>query len=214
MTAEDIESTIEEYAVSAGLAVEAGFDGVELHGANGYLIEQFLNPASNVRTDDWGGSKENRMRFGIEVSKRVAARIGGERLGIRVSPFGAFGGMISDESTEPQHEAFARAMSELGLLYMHVVDHSSMGAPAVSASVKQKIRDAFKGKLILSGGYDRDRAEVDLKEHRGDLVAFGRPFISNPRLVSRLKARAELRPADFAMFYTPGPKGYTDYPVD
>jgi N-ethylmaleimide reductase len=214
MTAQDIESTIEEYAVSAHLAIEAGFDGVELHGANGYLIEEFLNPASNLRTDDWGGSPDKRMRFGVEVSKRVADRIGSERLGIRVSPFGTFGGMTSDDTTEGQHESFARAMSELGLLYMHIVDHQAMGAPAVPASVKQKIRDAFNGKLILSGGYDHARAEVDLKEHRGDLIAFGRPFISNPRLVTRLKAGAELRPAEFSTFYTPGGKGYTDYPRD
>lgn len=214
MTAEDVEQTISEYVRSADLAIQAGFDGVELHGANGYLIEQFLNPASNLRTDEWGGSPSNRMRFGLEVSKRVAARIGAERLGIRVSPFGAFGAMRSDESIEPQHEAFAQALSELGLLYMHIVDHSSMGAPAVPASVKQKIRDAFNGKIILSGGYERGRAESDLKEGRGDLVAFGRPFIANPRLVSRMKAGLALRAADFATFYTPGEKGYTDYPVD
>jgi N-ethylmaleimide reductase len=214
MTKEEVESTIEEYVKSSALAVEAGFDGVELHGANGYLIEQFLNTASNQRTDEWGGSVENRARFAVEVARRTAARIGKEKVGIRLSPYGAFNGMASDATTEDLFELLAKKLSEIGLAYIHVVDHSSMGAPEVKPSVKQKIRAAFKGALILSGGYDRARAEADLAEKKGKLVAFGRPFISNPDLVTKLRANKELRAPDFATFYTPDAKGYTDYPAD
>ncbi|MFT3770018.1 MAG: hypothetical protein QM820_31710 [Minicystis sp.] len=214
MTEADIEQTIEGFARSAELAVEAGFDGVELHGANGYLIDQFLNTASNQRTDDWGGSVPNRIRFAVEAAKRAAARIGGDRLGIRVSPYGAFNHMVTDEAQEDVFESLARELSALGLVYLHVVDHSAMGAPEVKPSIKRKLREAFKGTLILSGGYDRDRAEADLREQRGDLVAFGRPFIANPRLVTKLRERKELAAPDFTTFYTPGEKGYIDYPVE
>ena len=215
MTAGEIEATIEEYVHSAELALEAGFDGVELHGANGYLIEQFLNTASNRREDEWGGSIPNRIRFATEVAKRTAARIGGDRLGIRVSPYGVFNGMTRDPATEDDvYESLARELSTIGLVYIHVVDHSSMGAPEVKPSVKRKIRDAFKGAYILSGGYDLARAVADLTEKKGDLVSFARPFVSNPDLVARLRDGRALHAPDFATFYTPGPKGYTDYPVD
>lgn len=213
MSEKDIEEALEAFASSAALAVEAGFDGVELHGANGYLIDQFLNTASNQRTDRWGGSVENRIRFAVEAVKRVSAKIGGERVGIRVSPYGAFNDMTTDADHEAVFEALAKELSTLGIAYIHVVDHSSMGAPAVAASVKQKIRTAFKGAYILSGGYDRARAEVDLVEQKGDLVAFGRPFLANPDLVEKLARGAALTAPDFATFYTPGEKGYTDYPV-
>lgn len=211
LTNEEIEIEIEGYVKASANAVEAGFDGVELHGANGYLIEQFLNTASNVRTDDWGGPFQNRNRFAVEVAKRCAARIGKERVGIRLSPYGAFNGMKSDDTTEDQYEDLAKKLQGLGLLYIHVVDHSSMGAPEVKATTKQKIREAFKGTYILSGGYDRARAEADLAAKKGDLVAFGRPFLANPNLVTKLRTNAPLAPPDFPTFYTPGEKGYTDY---
>ncbi|MBC8069359.1 MAG: alkene reductase [Deltaproteobacteria bacterium] len=215
MTAKDIEHTIEQYVHSAQLAIDAGFDGVELHGANGYLIDQFLNTASNQRTDEWGGSVENRIRFGVEVAKRVAARIGGDRLGIRISPYGAFNGMRSDDdAVEDVFESFARKLSEIGLVYLHTVDHQSMGAPEVKPSIKRKLRAAFPRTIILSGGYDRARAEADLVEKRGELVAFARDFLSNPRLVSKMRDSKPLTPVDQDTFYTPGPVGYTDYPAE
>jgi N-ethylmaleimide reductase len=213
MTSADIESTIEEYARSSELAIEAGFDGVELHGANGYLIEQFLNTASNQRTDAWGGTVENRTRFAVEIAQRAAARIGGDRLAMRVSPYGVFNNMVSDTATEDVFELLARKLSVIGLAYIHVVDHSSMGAPEVKASVKRKLRDAFGGRTILAGGFDRESAEAALREKRADLIAFARKFLANPRLVTLMRGNKPLHEPDPATFYTSGEKGYTDYPA-
>jgi N-ethylmaleimide reductase len=208
-----VQAALDEYANSAELAIQAGFDGVELHGANGYLIDQFLNTASNQRTDAWGGSVDNRIRFAVEAARRCAERIGADRVGIRLSPYGAFNGMVADADTELVYQRLASELNALDLAYVHLVDHSSMGAPAVSASVKQAIRDAFKGTLILSGGYDRERATADLQAGKAELVAFGRPFIANPNFLAKLQSGEALAQPDFGTFYTPGPAGYIDYPV-
>lgn len=214
MTEADIERALEAFASAAALAVDvAGFDGVELHGANGYLIEQFLNVASNQRTDRWGGAPEHRIRFAVEAARRAADRIGADRVGIRLSPFGANGGMTADPTTHDTYVALTAALSALGLAYLHVVDHSALGAPPVPQATKDAIRAGFQGTVILAGGYDRARAEADLAAGRGDLIGFGRAFLANPDLVSRLGDGAPLNPPDFATFYTPGPKGYTDYPT-
>lgn len=212
LTEDEIATVIETYAQSAALAVEAGFDGVELHAANGYLIDQFLNTASNHRTDRWGGSVENRARFAIEVARACVARIGADRVGIRVSPDGVFNGMRPDAEMEALYTHLTRELSALGLVYVHVVDHSAMGAPKPSAATVAAIRANFAGVFILSGGYDAARAEADLVEKKGELVAFGRPFLANPDLVTRLRDGVALAMPDFATFYTPGPQGYIDYP--
>jgi len=206
MTEAKIESTIEEFVQSARLAIEAGFDGIELHGANGYLIEQFISPSANQRQDKWGGSIDNRLRFALEVARRTAAAIGADRVGIRISPYGVFNDMGVYPDVDASYTELAKKLSELGLAYIHIVDHSSMGAPEVSPALKATIRKNFKGTLILSGGYDAARAEHDLTESKGDLVAFGRPFISNPRLPSKLKSGAPLAAPDFNALYTPGPQ--------
>ncbi len=211
MSEADIAATIAEYANASKRAIEAGFDGVELHGANGYMIDQFLNTATNQRTDKWGGSVENRVRFAVEVAKAAAVAIGAERIGMRISPYGAFNGAAADATTDALYLRLIEELNNIGLVYIHVVDHSSMGAPPVSAELKAKIRANFKGKYILSGGYDAARANADLDAQRGDLVAFGRPFISNPDLVQKLKNGTALNAPDPATFYTPGEKGYTDY---
>lgn len=214
LTAEEIERIIGDYVSAAERAIEAGFDGVELHGANGYLIDQFFNTASNKRADQWGGSIPNRIRFALEIAKRTAERIGADRLGIRVSPYGAAVGMLSDDGqVEALYEALATELGKLGLAYMHIADHSAHGAPAVPQSVKDTIRKAFGGTIILAGGYDRARAEADLAEGRGDLIGFGRTFISNPRLPTLLREGAALAPADATTFYSAEAKGYTDYPA-
>ncbi|VVD60778.1 N-ethylmaleimide reductase [Pandoraea terrigena] len=211
MSEADIAQSIAEYASSAKLAIQAGFDGVELHAANGYLIDQFLNTASNQRHDRWGGSVENRIRFAVEVAKATVAAIGAERVGIRISPYGVFNAQTPDAEMDDVYLRLIDELNALGLLYIHIVDHSAMGAPEVSPELKARLRAAFNGQYILSGGYDAARADTDLDAERGDLVAFGRPFISNPDLVAKLKSGQEWVAPDFATFYTPGEKGYTDY---
>lgn len=214
MTEADIEKALEEHTAAAKRAIAAGFDGIELHGANGYLIEQFLNAASNQRTDAWGGSIEGRIRFAVEAAKRAAAAIGGDRVAIRLSPAAGTQGLVMDEQTTPLYLALMKALKPLGLAYVHVVDHSAMGAPKPPAELLAGMREAFGGPFILAGNFDANRAEAALTEKRGELIAFARPFISNPSLVTKLKTGAQLRAPDFATFYTPGAAGYTDYPID
>lgn len=213
MTKADIQKAIGEYVHAAKSAIEAGLDGVELHAANGYLIDQFQNPASNHRTDEYGGSFENRNRFTLEVAEAVAKAIGKEKVGIRLSPYGVFNDMSIHPEVHDQFVALAEGVSKLGLVYLHVVDHSAMGAPKPEARTVEAMRAAFKGIFVLSGGYDAARAEADLDAGKGELVAFGRPFISNPDLVDRLQKGSPLAAPDFSSFYTPGEKGYTDYPT-
>ena len=212
MTDAEVRNAIEEHVVAARNAIAAGFDGVELHGANGYLMEQFISPDTNRRTDAWGGSIEKRLGFVLEVARQVAAAIGGERVGIRLSPYGVNAGMIAYPEIDETYLKLVTALAATGIQYVHLVDHSAMGAPPVPATLKLALRKAWPRTFILSGGFDRDSAEAALKEGRADLVAFGRPFLSNPDLVKRLERGLPLNPPDFATFYTPGPKGYTDYP--
>jgi len=213
LTTAEVKELVQAFAHSAKLAIEAGFDGVELHGANGYLIEQFLNPAANQRTDEYGGSIENRSRFVLEVAQAAIAAVGAERIGIRLSPYGPAGDLKPFAELDEQYLYLAEQLQQLSLVYVHLVDHSSMGAPKVPAELVAGIRERFTNTLILSGGYDKPRAEADLASGRADLVAFGRPFIANPDLVTRLEQDAELAAPNPDTFYTPGPEGYTDYPV-
>ena len=213
MTQADIKSTVEEFAQAARNAIAAGFDGVELHGANGYLLEQFIRPTSNQRTDQYGGSITNRARFVLEVVDATIAAIGKEKVGIRLSPFGVFNDMPAYPEMEADYTYLAQQLNARGIIYIHLVDHSPMGAPAVPDSIKATFHSLFHGALILSGGYDAARAETDLVAGKCDLVAVGRPFIANPDLVVRWRTGAALNAVDFDTFYTPGAKGYTDYPA-
>ena len=217
MTTDDIGRAVGEYVQAARNARAAGFDGVELHGANGYLITQFLDPGSNRRNDEYGGDAGRRNRFALEVAREVAEAIGPERVGIRLSPYGVFNDMSGAyEGIEAQYGELATALGRLGLAYVHLVDHSSMGAPKPEAStvalISANFRAAGGGAVILSGGYDRERAEADLQSGAADLIAFGRPFIANPDLPGRLSSGAPLATPDQTTFYSPGPAGYTDYP--
>ena len=213
MTEADIKTAIEEFAQGAKNTVLAGFDGIELHAANGYLLEQFIRPNSNVRTDEYGGSIENRARFVLEVVDAAIAAIGKDKVGIRLSPFGVFNDMPDYPAMASDYTYLAQQLNARGLVYVHLVDHSPMGAPEVPQSIKETIRREFKGCLILSGGYDAERAESDLATQKCDLIAVGRPFLANPDLVARWKTHAAVNAPDFSTFYTPGVKGYTDYPT-
>ncbi|MCX7310952.1 MAG: alkene reductase [Hyphomicrobiales bacterium] len=213
MTEAELKSTIAEYAKAATNAVAAGFDGIELHAANGYLLEQFIRPNSNQRTDAYGGSIEKRARFVLEVADAAIAAIGKDKVGIRLSPFGVFNDMPLYPELEADYGYLAQKLNEKGLVYVHLVDHSANGAPPVPDSIKATFRSMFKRSLILSGGYDAERAERDLAAGKCDLIAVGKGFLANPDLVTRWKDKAPLNAPDPTTFYTPGAKGYTDYPA-
>ena len=213
MDVDDIESTVADYARAAKNAVKAGFDGIELHAANGYLLEQFFRPTTNQRDDSYGGSVEHRARFILEVAQACCEAIGNDKVGIRISPFGVFNEMPLYAEMDADYAYLVEQLNEIGLVYIHIVDHSSMGAPVVPNSIKQTIRETFKGLLILSGGYDAKRAESDLEDGKADLIAVGKPLLANPDLVQRWQNKGELNQADFDTFYTADAKGYTDYPT-
>lgn len=211
MDERDIAQAVGDYARTAERAMEAGFDGVELHAANGYLLEQFLNVNVNRRTDGYGGSIVNRNRLVVEVVQAAVAAIGADRVGIRLSPYGAANATGAFPEVEVQFLSLARELSRIGVLYLHLVDHSAMGAPPVPVEFKKRLRSAFDEWFIASGGFDRESAEQALTEKRADWIAFGRPFLANPDLVERMRVGAPIQEADTKTFYTPGPEGYTDY---
>ncbi len=213
MTGDDIISTQQEFVAAAENAITAGFDGVELHAANGYLLEQFIRPNANLRTDQYGGGIENRARFVLEVAAATVAAIGKDKVGIRLSPFGVFNDMPLYDAMAADYAYLTEQLNALGLLYLHLVDHSSMGAPLVPDSIKKTLRRLFKQTLILSGGYDAARAESDLAAGNADLIAVGRPFLANPDLPERWRTNAPLNVPDMETFYSAGAKGYSDYLV-
>jgi N-ethylmaleimide reductase len=214
MSKEDIIFTKAEFVAAAKHASDAGFDGVELHGANGYLLEQFLSPFTNLRKDEYGGSIENRCRFILETAAEVAYAMGKSETGIRLSPFGVANDMSHYPEIEETYNYLAHQLNKLGIAYIHIVDHSAMGAPFVPFEIKKLIRNNFTNCIILSGGYDKERAELDLESGWGDMIAFGRPFINNPDLVDRFKNNWPLSiDLKSDLFYTSDEKGYTDYPT-
>ncbi|MCP5269808.1 MAG: alkene reductase [Burkholderiaceae bacterium] len=214
----EIPGIVADYARAAKAAVAAGFDGVEIHGANGYLIDQFLKTGSNHRDDDYGGPIPQRARFALEVAQAVAAAIGGDRTGIRVSPVTPAND-ADTEDTQPLFEHLLRGLAPLGLAYVHVIEGSTGGPrelpdrPFDYAALRQTYRDAGgTGAWMVNNGYDRGLADAALAGG-ADLVAFGRPFISNPDLVRRLRDGLPLAEPDRKTFYGGGDAGYTDYPA-
>jgi N-ethylmaleimide reductase len=204
----EIEGVIGEYVAASKNAIKAGFDGVELHGANGYLIEQFLNPGTNKRTDDYGGSLQNRNRFAVEVSGAIAKAIGADKTAIRLSPFNTFNDMVGDYAEIPQqYEALAKELGALKLAYIHVVAYSKVGEPLLRAMKK-----VFGRTIIISGGLDRQKAEAAFGSGLADLAAFATGFLSNPDLPHRLENSLALNPLEPSTFYSAEAKGYTDYP--
>ena len=214
MTLQEIETTQNEYVLAAERLInEAGVDGIELHAANGYLLNQFINPKSNQRQDEYGGSIENRSRFVLETAEKVARTIGGDKVGIRLSPYGAFNDMQSDyDALEDTFIYLSKELSKINLVYIHVVDQRvAFGAPDFTIDIKKTIKENFKGTVISGGDVDTlEKAEAIL-ESGIDLVYIGRPFISNPNLVEKLQNNLELVAPDASTFYTSGEKGYTDY---
>jgi N-ethylmaleimide reductase len=211
----ELPEIINQYVQASKNALSAGIDGVEIHAANGYLLDQFISSGTNQRNDAYGGSIENRIRLLLEVTDAVSRVCGAERVGVRISPFGTFNDM-SDEDPEALFEAIADALSSRGLGYLHIVDPTFDGEASIRSRGQQlmtSLRYRFAGTLILCGGYDRSRADTALKEGRADLIGFGRPFISNPDLPMRLETGAPLTAPDPTLFYGGGIQGYVDYPT-
>jgi N-ethylmaleimide reductase len=218
LTITEVRATVRGYAQAARNAMEAGFDGVEIHAANGYLVDQFLHSNSNLRSDVYGGSAVNRSRFLWEVCEAAMDAIGPGRVGIRLSPFGEFN-TVQDRDPARLFATAIRGLEAIGPAYLHVINPeaaatgSASNAALPSLDVPRFCRDHFRGTLIVAGGYSQGSAERALRDGEADLIGFGRPFISNPDLVERFRAGAAVAAADRATFYTEGPQGYTDYPT-
>lgn len=202
----DLRNAREEFVRAAQHAIEAGFDGIELHAANGYLLEQFLHPHSNRRTDSYGGNVVKRARFVREVVAECAAAIGEDRVGIRLSPYSEFNDLPPHDEVEAQYQELSAALR--GLSYVHLVAQPTEAFLATERIIRQQ----FGGTLIVNGGFDAERAEAALGQGRAGLVAFGRPFLANPDFVERTRDGVALAAPDLATLYTPGPVGYVDYP--
>jgi N-ethylmaleimide reductase len=211
---EEIPSIVDQFRKGAENAKEAGFDGVEIHGANGYLLDQFIRSRSNRRDDEYGGSIGNRLRFPLMVVDAVAGVWGGKRTGIRVSPTGTFNDMHDDDPVAT-YSALARELGDRGIAYIEVVEDSFQGNAVEGRPepVIQAIRDSFQGTYIANGNYAADEARQRIQDGVCDLVSFGRPFIANPDLPERFRRGAKLNDCDEHTFYGGDERGYTDYPT-
>jgi N-ethylmaleimide reductase len=214
---DEIPGLITDYRHAARCAIDAGFDGVEVHAANNYLLEQFLRDSANDRSGPYGGSITNRARLVIEVMQAIGDEIGAGRAGIRLSPMTTFNDTPRDSHPQALYNHIAERLAPLGLAYLHVVEGETGGAREPQDAERPfdyaAMRERFGGLWMVNNGYDRQDAERAVAGGRADLVAFGRPFISNPDLVRRLRERAPLNPPDEETFYGGGAKGYTDYPT-
>jgi len=206
---EEIPKIVVQYSHAAKLAMDAGFDGVEIHSANGYLLDQFIRDGSNQRKDQYGGSLENRLRFLKEVTEAVTAAIGAARVGVRISPENTFNDM---KDTDPQatFNAAARMLSSYGLAFLHAVEGDFVTGKSLLNY--RELREICKGPYMANGGYDFDRARKSLENRDADLISIGKLFLANPDLVERFKKGAPLNSPDEATFYGGDAKGYTDYP--
>jgi N-ethylmaleimide reductase len=218
LVSEEMPYLIRQYERAAKNAILAGFDGVELHGANGYLIDQFLESRSNRRSDNYGGPIENRARLLMDVLEVVGGIFGPERVGVRLSPLGTFND-IGDEHPELTFGHVAERLNDFNLAYLHVINPAAAAVekkvppPPEAMRMVDLIRNKYRGLLILAGGFDHDTAEEWLEQGKADLIAFGRKFLANPDLPERFRQRAGLNPDDPSTYYGGGPRGYTDYPT-
>lgn len=214
MTLEDIKQTIEDFKNGAKNAMEAGFDGVEIHSSNGYLLHQFFNATSNTRTDEYGGSIENRAKILFEVIDAIKEVMPENRIGVRLNPSlnGVFG-MEADEETIPTFDYIVSKLNDYNLAYLHLsepfTDVSEI--PFLEKEIAKRYRPMYKGLLVINSAFDQEKGNKVIEDGFADAVAFGKPFISNPDLVERFATNAELADWDQNTFYTPGEKGYTDY---
>ena len=208
----EIAGIVEDFRQAAANAIDAGFDGVEIHGANGYLIDQFLRRSSNRRDDRYGGPAENRIRFLVEVAEAVAGEIGASRVGIRLSPYITQRNMEDDEIIPTILKA-AREIDRVGLAYIHLVEADWDDAPVIPDDFRRELRAAYSGRIIVAGRYDRNKAEAILAAGLADIVAFGRPFIANPDLPRRLKDGLPLATFDGATLFGGSVEGYSSYPA-
>lgn len=204
---------VADYAHAAAMAREAGFDGVEVHGANGYLLDQFLKTGSNHRDDAYGGSVENRARLLLEVMEAVTRVWGGDRVGLRLSPFSPANG-ISDDNPQETFEYVIKALNRFGLAYLHLVEGATGGSRALQEGQSiAKLRKLFEGPYMANNGYDREMALKAVAEDHADFIAIGRPFIANPDLVARYERDLPIAEGDQSTYYGGGREGYTDYPA-
>ncbi|XP_073263931.1 putative 12-oxophytodienoate reductase 11 isoform X2 [Populus alba] len=214
LRADELPRIVNDFRLAARNAIEAGFDGVEIHGANGYLIDQLLKDQVNDRTDNYGGSLENRCRFPLEIMEAVADEVGADRVGIRLSPYTDFM-EAGDSNPEALGLYMASALSKLGILYLHVIEarEVKMNDRYEAPPILLPMKHAFEGTFIAAGGYSRDGGDKAIAENCADLVAFGRLFLANPDLPKRFELDAPLNGYNRNTFYTPDPVvGYTDYP--
>lgn len=208
LTTEEVHQVIQDHAAAAQRAMDAGFDGVELHGTSGYLCLQFLHASTNQRTDSYGGNAEQRARFATECLQRMADAIGADRVGLRLNPGNTFND-TSDEDSAAAHAALMRQAAKVGIAYLHVM--RSVFAPRIDAFALA--REHFGRNLILNDGFDAHSAEQALQAGHGEAISFARHFIANPDLVERMRGNIALSKFDRTTLYTPGDKGYNDYPA-
>jgi len=209
---DEIPAVIDTFRQAAANAMEAGFDGVEVHGANGYLLDQFARDGANKRDDDYGGSVENRARLMLEVAEAVAKEAGAERTGIRISPASPMNG-LTDSNPQPLFEHIVEKLDGLGLVYLHVIEGTTGGPRDTASFDYAALRRRFRGAYIANNGYTPEQAAQALAEGRADLVAFGRAFIANPDYVERVRRGASMNDIDMDTLYGGDAAGYTDYPA-
>ncbi len=212
MTQHDIDQAIDEYRRGARNAADAGFDGIELHAANGYLINQFIDSQSNARLDHYGGTLENRLRFLSQVVDAVSDEIGAQRVGVRLAPLTTLNGTVDDNPQET-YVAIARLLNSLGVAYIHIAEADWDDAPEMPQAFRQALRDAFDGIIIYAGKYDKPRADEALQQGWADMIGFGRPFVSNPDLPTRLAHGLPLASHNPDTLFGGAATGYTDYPT-
>jgi N-ethylmaleimide reductase len=214
LEAAEIPGLIEQYRQAAKHALAAGFDGVEIHAANGYLLEQFLRDSTNKRTDAYGGSRDNRARLLLEVTEAVTGICGGQRVGIRLSPVTPANDIGMDSDPEATYSLVVDRLNAFGLAYIHIIEGATQGPREVPGGFDlQILRRSFKGLTIANNGYDRELALEARRRNLADLIAFGRLYIANPDLVERLRIGARLNVPDRTTFFGGGAAGYTDYPA-